>query len=433
MLKIREAAESLKVYASAKCLSMTVLGFSSGLPLLLILGTLSFWLREAGVDLKTIGFFSWVGLVYAFKWVWAPFVDTSSVPFLTNQFGRRRGWLLASQLGIASGLLIMSEIDPSSDLPYMVACATLVAFSSATQDITLDAYRIESGNSNEQAAFAACYQTGYRLAMIWAGAGALAIAGFAGSEQSLYSIIGWSFSYKIMALSSLIGVIGTVASKEPELRVSVHQRISLTERFIDPFKDFFSRYGKAAFVVLALIAVYRISDVVMGIMANPFYQDIGYTKQEVAAISKVFGLIMTLIGAFVGGAVTMRLGVLKSLMLGAVLAAGTNLLFCLLSLSGKSTAMLMLVVSADNLAGGLATASFVAFLSSLTSREFSATQYALLSSVMLLIPKFLAGFSGVLVEAVGYSGFFITTAAMGIPVCLLIILLSRSSTKIGED
>ena len=268
--------------------------------------------------------------------------------------------------------------------------------------------------------------------MIWAGAGALAIAGFAGSEEASYSIAGWSFSYKIMALSSLVGVIGTLASGEPERTISVHQKLSLAERFIDPFKDFFSRYGRTAVVVLALIAVYRISDVVMGIMANPFYQDIGYTKQEVAAISKVFGLIMTLVGAFVGGAVTMRLGVLRSLMLGAVLAAGTNLLFCLLSVFGKSTMMLMLVVSADNLAGGLATASFVAFLSSLTSREFSATQYALLSSVMLLIPKFLAGFSGVLVEAVGYSGFFITTAAIGIPVCLLIILLSRSGIKIGE-
>ena len=227
-----------------------------------------------------------------------------------------------------------------------------------------------------------------------------------------------------MAASALLGLTATLLSPEPESRAkAVSPRLSWSEKVaryvVEPFSDFFRRYGKASFVILALIATYRISDVVMGIMANPFYQDMGFTKAEVAAVSKVFGVVMTLVGAFVGGVVAMRFGTMRTLALGAILACGTNLLFVLLSHAGHDVVVLAAVVSADNLAGGLASSAFLAYLSGLTSREHTATQYALFSSLMLLLPKFLAGFSGVFVEWAGYAGFFTMTAAIGVPVFFL--------------
>ena len=417
------------MYAEMATLRMLLLGFSAGLPLLLVFGTLSFWLREAGIDRTTIGYLSWVGLAYGFKWVWAPLVDRMPIPLLTRWLGRRRSWLLLSQLTIIAALVGMALTDPRLALTPVIWCALAVAFGSATQDIALDAYRIESAETRRQAALAAAYQTGYRLAMIWAGAGALWIAARAEvSGAGSYQQGAWQVAYLAMAVSMLLGVATVLLSPEPAARVIPPSRNAaewLKSALVEPFADFLRRYGKQALLILALIAVYRISDVVMGIMANPFYVDMGYTKDEVAAVTKIYGVIMTLVGAFIGGALAMRFGVMRVLMLGAVLSAASNLLFAWLASRGHDLNALIFVIAADNLSSGIASAAFIAYLSSLTNINYSATQYALFSSMMLLLPKFLAGYSGKYVDAFGYSHFFTATALLGLPVLLLVALASK--------
>ena len=421
--------ETLRVYLEAPTWRMLLLGFSAGLPLLLVFGTLSFWLREAGIDRTTIGFLSWVGLAYGFKWVWAPLVDRLPIPLLTRLLGRRRSWLLASQAVIMAALVGMALTDPKLALLPVVWCALAVAFASATQDIALDAYRIESADVRRQAALAAAYQTGYRIAMIWAGAGVLWIAARAEvAGGAIYQQGAWQTAYLVMAASMLLGVVTVLFSPEPAPREFPPARNAaewLQAALVAPFADFLRRYGKQAALILMLIAVYRISDVVMGIMANPFYVDMGYTKDEVAAVTKIYGVIMTLVGAFIGGVLAMRFGVMRVLMLGAVLSAGSNLLFAWLGSRGHDVNALILVISADNLSSGIASAAFIAYLSSLTNVSYSATQYALFSSMMLLLPKFLAGYSGSYVDAFGYSHFFTATALLGLPVLLLVWLASR--------
>ena len=421
-----------RVYLEPASLRMLALGFSAGLPLLLVLGTLSFRLREAGIDRTTIGYLSWVGLAYAFKWVWSPLVDRLPLPLITRWLGRRRSWLLLAQALVIAGLIGMALADPRQGLDAMVWCALLVAFGSATQDIALDAFRIESADTERQAALAATYQTGYRLAMIWAGAGVLWIAARAEIDgASGYQAGAWATAYLAMAASMLVGTATVLLSPEPLPRPLPPARGLgewLRGAVVDPFADFIGRYRWQAALILALIAVYRISDVVMGIMANPFYVDMGYTKDEVAAVTKVFGVVMTLAGAFVGGVLSMRLGVMRVLMLGALLSACSNLLFAWLGQHGHDVRALVLVVSADNLAGGIASAAFIAYLSGLTNVQYSATQYALFSSMMLLAPKWLAGFSGQFVDAHGYGAFFTGTALLGLPVLLLVWLASRAKT-----
>ncbi|MGJ7486303.1 AmpG family muropeptide MFS transporter [Variovorax sp. LT2P21] len=421
--------DALKVYLEPATLRMLALGFSAGLPLLLVLGTLSFRLREAGVTRSEIGYLSWVGLVYAFKWAWAPLVDRLPIPLLTRRMGRRRSWLLLAQALVVGGLVGMAMADPRGGLAPLVWCALLVAFGSATQDIALDAFRIESAETRKQAALAAAYQTGYRLAMIWAGAGVLSIAAWTEiTGASGYQNAGWKAAYLVMAASMAVGVVTVLLSSEPAQQLMPRARNAaewLKNVLVEPFADFVRRYKWQAVLILSLIAIYRISDVVMGIMANPFYVDMGFSKEEVAAVSKVFGVVMTLVGAFVGGILSMRFGVMRVLMLGAVLSAASNLLFAWLAAHGHDMTMLVLVVSADNLAGGIASAAFIAYLSSLTNISYSATQYALFSSLMLLLPKFLAGYSGVFVDAYGYVPFFVGTALLGLPVLVLVALAAR--------
>ncbi len=428
--------ETLSVYREAATVRMLLLGFSAGLPLLLVLGTLSFWLREAGIDRTTIGYLSWVGLAYGFKWVWAPLVDRMPIPFLTRWLGRRRSWLLLAQLAVMAGLVAMSFNDPKIALQPVVWGALAVAFGSATQDIALDAYRIESANVERQAALAAAYQTGYRLAMIWAGAGVLWIAARAEvASVANYQHGAWQTAYWVMAASMLLGVATVLLSPEPARRVlPPAKNIAdwLNSALVEPFADFLRRYGSQAVLILALIAIYRISDVVMGIMANPFYVDMGYTKDEVAAVTKVFGVVMTLLGAFIGGVLSMRFGVMRILMLGAALSACTNLLFAWLAGHGHDVTALVWVISADNLSSGIASAAFIAYLSGLTNVNYSATQYALFSSMMLLLPKYLAGFSGKYVDAFGYANFFTATAMLGIPALLLVALAARGQKSKKE-
>jgi PAT family beta-lactamase induction signal transducer AmpG len=429
---LRSWLRDLRVYLEWPSIRMFFLGFSAGLPLLLVLGTLSFWLREVGIDRSTIGYLSWVGLFYAGKWLWAPLVDRVPIFFLTKRLGRRRSWLLFAQTLIIIGLLGMASSDPKQDLQPIILFALLVAFASATQDIALDAFRIESAKPQYQAALAASYQTGYRLAMIWAGAGALWLAARAEQGIGVYFANAWQFAYLVMALSIGVGVITTLLSPEPQMVKALRARSPkewLLQTIVQPFADFIGRYRWHAFLILALIGIYRISDVVMGIMANPFYVDMGYSKDEVAAITKVFGVIMTLLGAFLGGILALRFGVMRILFLGAVLSAASNLLFAWLSTRGHDLNGLVWVISADNLSSGIASAAFIAYLSSLTNVQYSATQYALFSSMMLLAPKWLAGFSGVYVDRFGYESFFTTTALIGIPVLVLIGIAIRIQSR----
>jgi len=438
----------MRVYREPAVLRMLFLGFSAGLPLLLVFGTLSFWLREAGIDRTTIGFVSWVALAYAFKWAWAPLVDRLPLPLLTRVFGRRRAWLLASQAALIVSLVGMALTDPAMNLHLLVMLALVTAVASATQDIALDAYRIESAAVEKQAALAAAYQTGYRVAMIWAGAGVLAIAARFDTGASTYSFAAWTAAYLTMAGSMIVGVVTTLISPEPQARVSAETlarereaaaRIAahstsprlagmlawLHSAVVSPFADFLRRYRWQAVLLLALIATYRISDIVMGVMANPFYKDMGFTKDEVAAVSKIYGVVMTLLGAFIGGVISLRIGVLRTLFLGALLSAASNLLFAWLATRGHDLTFLVFAISADNLSAGIASSAFVAYLSGLTNVAYSATQYALFSSVMLLLPKYLAGFSGLAVDTFGYVNFFVGTTLLGMPVLLLVWLAGR--------
>jgi PAT family beta-lactamase induction signal transducer AmpG len=444
--------DSLAIYFHPRPLTLLFLGFSSGLPLLLVFGTLSFWLREAGIDRSTIGFVSWVALAYGFKWVWAPLVDRMPVPLLSSWLGRRRAWLLIAQLAVAAGLTAMAVTDPVQNLERLVWLAVLVAFSSATQDIVIDAFRIESGGARLQAAMAATYMIGYRLAMIVAGAGVLWLAAWADPDEAVYQHLPWRFGYLVMAGLMTVGILTTLlisephppkrppaaATRQPGLFARLPGWLLPAARWIwsavlSPFIDFFGRYGWLALLILALIATYRISDIVLGVIANVFYVDMGFSKTEVANVTKVFGVAMTLLGAVIGGVLVNRLGVIRILFSGALLVALTNLLFALLAKVGASVPLLIAVVAMDNLAGGLASAAFVAYLSALTNVEYSATQYALFSSLMLLIPKFIGGFSGVIVDRIGYESFFIVVASMGLPVLLLVWLAGRHTRlEVGE-
>lgn len=429
-------AEAFGVYLHPRVAGMLFLGFSAGLPLLLVFGTLSFWLAEAGVQRATIGYLSWVGLAYGFKWAWSPLVDRVPLPILTQRLGRRRSWLLLAQVLIAVGLFGMSQVDPATQLPVLVALAILVAFASATQDIALDAYRIEAVDIERQGAMSATYQAGYRLAMISAGAGVLWIAAAFDSSEETYELYPWTVAYGSMAALMLVGIVTTLIIQEPDVPQqkifkttdgSWLQRsgLFLKQAIADPFLDFVNRYKWQALTLLALIAVYRVSDVVMGVMSNVFYKEMGFTKDEVATVSKVYGVVMTIVGAAVGGLLVAKMGVLRTLFLGALLSALTNLLFVWVASRGHDLQALVLTVSADNLSSGIASGAFIAFLSALTNRSFTATQYAILTSLMLLLPKFVAGFSGQFVDTYSWPTFFTTTAALGVPAMLLVIAAGR--------
>jgi len=446
--------DNTRIYLHPRAIALLFLGFSSGLPILLVFGTLSFWLREAGVERSLITYFSWVGLAYGFKWLWAPLVDRLSLPFLSAFLGRRRAWLFLSQCLLIFGLSGLAFANPLESLEFMAFMALLVAFSSATQDIVIDAYRIESAGVRLQAAMAATYMAGYRIAMIVAGAGALALAAWASADSSIYDPAAWKTAYLCMAGCMSVGLLTTLIIAEPdviemdeETRQQRDKIIKFSENYahlparisrflawsyiavICPFTDFIKRYGTHAILILALIGTYRISDVILGIIANVFYVDMGFSKEEIAQIIKVYGIIMTIVGAGLGGILVNRLGVMRILFLGALMVSLTNLLFAWLATLGHNTMALTLVISLDNLSGGIATAAFIAYLSSLTNIQYSATQYALFSSVMLLFPKFLGGFSGGFVDSFGYEPFFICVSLLGIPVLGLIVLAAKKKVR----
>ncbi len=414
---------------------MIFLGFSAGLPFLLVFSTLSAWLRDEGVERSVIGFFSWIGVTYSIKVFWAPVVDRLSLPFLTKFLGKRRSWMLLAQLGIVVGLVGMGSSDSHSQLQQIALFAVWVAFCSATQDVVIDAYRIESVNPEYQGAMAATYVLGYRIALLVAGAGAFYIADYAS----------WKVAYFVMATAMSVGLVTTLCLKEPDhkhfdgrsskdvavKRQNIWRRLSMSfvDAVLHPFVEFFGRNGKVGLLILMLIAVYKMSDITMGVMANPFYLDLGFSKKDIADISKVFGFFMTIAGAAMGGVLVVRYGIMRPLLLGAVMVAATNLLFAVLAVSDPNLLLLAGVISADNLSGGIATSVFIAYLSSLTSTAYTATQYALFSSLMTLPAQLLGGFSGVVVDSYGYTVFFIYASTVGLPAIVLVLLLMRYQSR----
>lgn len=437
--------QSLLSYRHPRVIAMLFFGFSAGLPYLLVFSTLSAWLRDEEVSRTTIGFFSWVGILFSIKVFWAPVIDSKAIPWLTRTLGQRRSWMLLAQVGIALSLVSMAMIEPASNIEAFARLAVLVAFCSATQDICIDAYRIEAAAPELQASMAATYIFGYRLAMLVAGAGAFYIADWAS----------WDIAYLTMACFMLVGVITTFVVSEPTvvratetdpLQTSVvrfadyvphipwvlprHRVVWFLGAVVTPFVEFFKRNGWYALVILLFISVFRVSDITMGVMANPFYLDMGYEKTEIATVAKFFGFFMTIAGSFLGGMLVARLGLFTPLVIGSVMVAVTNLIFAWMAGQPHDIALLATVISADNLAGGISNVVFIAYLSSLTNTSYTATQYALFSSLMTLPGKFVGGFSGVMVDANGYEWFFVYASILGIPaIGLAIYLMWRERRK----
>ena len=488
-------AHSLKGYQDRRAIALLLLGFSAGIPILLIFSTLSLWLLEAGVQRETVTMFSWAALGYSFKFVWSPLIDALPVPLLSRLLGKRRGWLLLAQGLIIVAIVLMSSINPqfSGGLNAMAWGAVLLGFSSATQDVVIDAYRIEVApdDSAMQSVMSSTYTAGYRLGMIVAGAGSLMLAQWLGSTKAHYVYSAWQQTYWAMAATMLVGVAATLWVREPagqqaqtagqgvddNLRllamfvlavlafvwafrqingllpenaaspvaallwetlrlagsllaavavgfVAVRAKLVRAEVvrrvWVAPLADFFARYGKRAALLLALIGLYRISDIVSGVISNVFYADMGFSKVEIASAVKTFGVAMSILGGIAGGVLAQRFRLMNMMMLGAVAAAATNLLFVWLALRGHDVPLMYTAVGLDNFAAGLAGTVFVAFVSALTNIRFTAVQYALFSSLMTLLPKTIGGYSGAIVKQIDYTGFFLFTAALGVPILLLV-------------
>ena len=475
-------------FFTEKPLKMIMLGFSSGLPILLVFSTLSVWLTKAGIERSTVTLFSWAGFAYAFKFLWSPLVDKVGVPFFSNM-GHRRSWLLIIQLLIIFSLILTSVNDPKNNIIITAICITLVAFFSATQDIIIDAYRIESVDQKLQGSLSSMYIAGYRIGMLVGGAGSLWLASYWGDESYDYNV--WRKVYLTMSLLMLIGIIANLISSEPkklrkfskktklhfgfflnifisvlififiysnlnnpfagknilsflftllklvfcficgslfiylQIKLKFQDRSIIKESYFSPIKNFIKKYGKFALFILLLISLYRMADVVMGVMANIFYLEKGYSISQIATYSKFFGVFATIAGGLLGGYFAMKFGTMITLFIGALIASSSNLLFAWLATTEANIKYLISVITADNISSGFAGAAFVIYLSGLTSLKFTATQYALFSSIMLFLPKLIAGYSGSWVDIMGYQNYFIVTALLGIPVLFLIVYISK--------
>ena len=425
--------DAWRIYTRPTVLGMVFFGFSAGLPYLLVFSTLTAWLTEEGVSRSAIGLFAWVGMTYSVKVIWAPIVDRAAIPFFGRVLGQRRSWILFGQMLVVFGLIAIS-IFGVSNLPLLALFSVIVAFGSSTQDIAIDAYRIEAIEEEYQGAMSASYILGYRIALLIAGAGAFYVASFTA----------WSNVYLVMAVLMGVGFGAVMLAKEPlfsrqglirETDSAFNtQKFTFLNAVVNPFKDFFVRNGSFALLIILLIGVYRLSDIVMGIMANPFYLDMGYSKIEIANITKLFGFFMTIFGAFVGGLLVIKWGVGRCLLIGAVAVATTNLFFAQLALlANPDLNWLAVTVSLDNLSGGFATTAFIAYLSGLTNKAYTATQYALFSSLMTLPGKFMSGFSGFVVDSYGYFTFFLSAAALGLPAILLIWFYFKNQKNTSSE
>ena len=406
-----------------KNLSIGSLGFSSGLPYILIFSTLGVWLADIGIDLSMIGFFAWIVLTYSLKFLWAPLIDNFSVPFL-NRLGYRKSWILLSQILIALCLLLLSFTNPLDNLQFFAFIAFLVAFSGSIQDIAIDAFRIEMAELSQQGNLAASYQFGYRIAILISSSFALIFA----------SDFGWSLTYQLMALLMLVGVGGALIQPE-QLNTSL-KKLTLKNSIIEPLKDFLSRFGifLASFLLL-IVATYRLTDIVMGPMASPFYLEKGYTLKEIGYVVKVVAVLASILGFFLGGILVKKIGIKYTLIAGSLLVLVTNLLFSIIALYDKDLYLLGLVVGADSLAAGVVGTANITFLTSLVSKQYTAVQYALLTSFMMLPGKLFSGFSGVIANYFkieygtdyGWMAFFIFTSLLTIPCLFLLLFYARHS------
>ena len=414
--------ESVAPYLNRRVIVVLLLGFASGLPLLLSFGTLSAWLREADVERSAIGLFSLVGLPYALKPLWAPLMDGLRLPILTDMLGRRRGWMVLSQgmLMLAIGGLALSN---PGDAPFLMAgFAVLVAFFSASQDIVIDAYRIETLNEDEQGIGAAAVTYGYRAGMLVAGAGALILA----------DMWTWTHAYLAMAILVLVGTVTILLSPEPpgpegDAAPVSRKRRTLGQWLVDfvvaPFLEFATRPGWL--VILLFIVTFKLGDAFLSIMTNPFYIDLGFTKTEIAEVTKLFGLIALAVGLFIGGLLIRWTGLLNALLISGVLQAASNFVFAYQVVAGNDVGVLTITIAVENVTGGMGTAAFVAYLSSLTNTAFTATQYALLSAFMAFGRTLLSSPSGYLVDFVGWFDFFILSVGVAVPGLILLLVLMR--------
>lgn len=420
--------KAIEVYGDKRMLTMILLGFSSGFPYLLVFGTFSLWLKDAGVSLAAIGLFSLAKAPYSFKWLWSPIVDRVRLP-LFDRLGRRRGWALFAQLWLMAAIWGMAVTNPAQNPVNMAVFAFLMVVASATQDIVLDAYRIESFNNREQGAGVAVFVLGYRFGTLFSGAGALFLA----------AVMSWEDVYKIMSLGALVGMAAILCAKkvsEPE-REEIKEKRSLWVRgvgflkksVVAPLTDFMKRPRWA--VILLFIFLYRMTDAYMAPMAYPFYDDMGFTKIEIASIIKLFGIMATIGGTLIGGALVSRYGIVRSLMFCGILQGLTNMSFVWQAYAGHDLSVLMVTISLDNIAAGMGTAAFVAYLSSLCNKEYTATQYALLSSFMSLARDIFAATSGFLAAAVSWPVFFWLTSFMVVPSLLLLVYMIKAKVIRG--
>ena len=412
---------ALAVYGDRRLLVILLMGFSSGLPLLLGFSTLSYWLSKEGMSLTAISGLLASSVPYSVKFLWAPLIDQARLPVFTALFGQRRGWMLAIQILLAAAIVALGLGDPRENIAYIAALALVVAFLSASQDIVIDAYRIDILADHEQGAGAAMTQTGYRFGLLVAGAGAIALADF----------ISWPLIYAMMASLVGIGMVAALIAPEPltakprTAGTTKAPRLSATLRqaVIEPLTDLLGRQGIVW--ILLFVLLYKYGDAIAGAMANPFYYQMGFSGVEIASVTKVSGVAATLVGVFAGGALVARFGVWPALVIGGVLQAATNLLFAWLAASGHDLTLLAVAVGADNFAGGLGSAAFVAYLSGLCNVSFTGTQYALLTSLMALGRTLFATASGPLAAQLGWVGFFIATTAIAVPGLALLLWLRR--------
>ncbi len=402
-----------------KIISFSGYGFASGLPYVLIFITLTAWLRDSGIDLSLIGFISWIMLTYSLKFLWAPFVDKSPTKLFRN-FGHRRSWIITMQLLIIISLIALSFINPVTDLTIFASLAFIIALAGSIQDIAIDAYRIESAKLEDQGNLAAGYQFGYRVAILVGSSFALIFA-------ESYS---WAFAYQLMALLMIINILISISISSEKQNLDL-VKLDYEKSLVEPIKDFFNRFGvKMASILLLIVSTYRLTDIVMGPMANPFYIDMGYTLSEIGYVVKVIALIGTIIGVFVGGILVKKAGLYKSLLAGAILVMLTNLLFSYAAINDKDVLMLASIVASDSFAAGIVGTVNITFLTSLVSSKYTGFQYALLTSLMAFLGKVFGGFSGVLVENFqslygfthGWMSFYIFTSMLAIPAIFLIYI-----------
>ena len=405
-----------QLYMKPRMLGMLSLGFASGLPYMLIYSELAYWMKKEGVDLSIIGFFAWIGMAYSLKVLWAPLVDRLEIPWLTRRMGHRRSWMLLAIAGTVAGMLTIASADPSTSVLQLALGAVILATSGATLDISIDAWRIEAAPTDEQTNMAASYVLGYRLA-IWG----------AGLSYIVAGLFNWNIAYLFMACVMALNGCVVFFIKEPSREIrkrAANAKEALVENIVRPFFGFVERLGLWTPIVFLLVATYLISDKTMGPMAKPMYQAVGYTEIQVGLVSSIFGPWPVIIGGFVAGAISIKLGLIRCLLIGSALMVVTNAAFAwLATVSDPKTIYLFVTVGADNLAQGFAATVFIAYLSSLCDLKFAATQYAFLSAMFNLIGKSLSGFTGMIADSMGFEMFFIFSAALGLPAILLTLLI----------